>query len=139
MRALTACLPELQNSSTGMIFHWKRSIYPKQSVSFKSVAFGTKLVLRKKKKKGRKKGDEPFDKVERLHSGLSGVQCFKMTPSRVSKREMHCKTKRKMKKAETEAEPFESSPHLFFFPCCFPSRRRLNLPGFCSILERKTS
>lgn len=77
-----------QPPSTAVIFQWKRSIYLKQSVSFKSVAFGTKLILRG----GIKKEDEHFDKVEMLHLGLSGAQYFKMTFSPLSKREIHCKT-----------------------------------------------
>lgn len=103
VQALRACqtpTQTVQPASTGMIFQWKRSIYPKQSVSFRSVALGTNLILRKEdqkeKKKGtkkRKKKKENFDKVETLHLGLSGEQCFKITSSPVSKRVMHCKTK----------------------------------------------
>lgn len=56
----------VQPPSTGMIFQWKRSIYPKQSVSFRSVALGTNLILRKEDQKKKKKKKKKMSTLIRL-------------------------------------------------------------------------
>lgn len=121
----------MQPSPTGMVFLWKKSIYSKKSLWDKTCFEGGKIKERKRAR------------ISTLLRSTSWIWVF--LESNVSrwllplfwKGKCVVKPNEKLKKQKLKQKPSSHPCNFSFF--CFRSRRWLNLPGFCSILEWKTS